>query len=567
MREDVRVCINPLAARDKFIYRQPRDTDRAPDSDDHDAASAGPEDSAQRGATSARRDEAADSVATAASAGREEAAQGAATGGGAAANTNGAPTDRAGHAGDGNAPSFPTRAPVDPDPATSSAAPTMDEVAYCNRPTAMEDTAFGEFLRFWRVASSEKGTSERIACGRVHYMKRGREGILIPWPSIRTDASNARCAYAMLKLYMPHRSEEELIGGDGAVATLKDFMPQLPRNVQAALNADPDDDESGADNANGGGGEATDGEDDAAGNSDDDAWAADQQSTRDPAAAPSTATVSSDGVRILTRAERQQWEGFIDHEAGVARAIKKEQREQFTASNAAVDASDYARVSAFTGEQTARRDSELEHLNAKQREVRDKLYNAFTRDGDNEQVMLTVAGEAGTGKSRIIEMVVLDALLQFGGAGLYGPVLVVAMTNAAAHLVGGQTVFKTLTMHKLNGSESALNKLRTELRQRFHPIKAIVLDEKSLLSTQNFGQILALWKFAFPEIEAPFAGRHFVLMGDFHQLPPVTGTPLFQEPKSTDSPATHHAWKALNERFEFVYIFAQRARRKLPLQR
>jgi hypothetical protein len=171
-------------------------------------------------------------------------------------------------------------------------------------------------------------------------------------------------------------------------------MPQLPRNVQAALNADPDDDESGADNANGGGGEATDGEDDAAGNSDDDAWAADQQSTRDPAAAPSTATatVSSDGVRILTRAERQQWEGFIDHEAGVARAIKKEQREQFTSSNAAVDASDYARVSAFTGEQTARRDSELEHLNAKQREVRDKLYNAFTRDGDNKQVMLMVTG-------------------------------------------------------------------------------------------------------------------------------------------------------------------------------
>ena len=71
-------------------------------------------------------------------------------------------------------------------------------------------------------------------------------------------------------------------------------------------------------------------------------------------------------------------------------------------------------------------------------------------------------------------------------------------------------------MYKLTGSENALSKLYTELRNRLRPVKAIVLDEKSLASLEDIGHILAVWRFAFPEIAAPFAGRHFVLIGDFY---------------------------------------------------
>jgi len=179
---------------------------------------------------------------------------------------------------------------------------------------------------------------------------------------------------------------------------------------------------------------------------------------------------------------------------------------------------------------------------------------AFTADGTGDQVLCMVAGEAGTGKSRAIDVIVLDALLQFGGAGQYGPVLVVAKTNAAAHLVGGQTVHKTFGMHKLNGHENALNRLYTELRNRFRPVKAVILDEKSLGSVEDLGHILALWSFAFPEIDAPFAGRHFVLIGDFYQLPTISGTPLYLKPKSRASPATHEAWQLLTERFAFIEL-------------
>jgi len=365
----------------------------------------------------------------------------------------------------------------------------------------------------------------------------------------------------MLKLYTPHRSEHDLVGGAGAVAKLREILPQLPRHVQAALLAEPEEEEhafADADDANSGGDDARVEQDAHAFGSDDMAWDADQQhSAREPAPASATATTSSAGVCMITSAERREWESYIDSQAKLARDMRREQREQFTAaeaSNVTGNASEYARISAFTRAQTERRDALLEGLGDKQREVRDALYRAFTADSTDDQVLLMVAGEAGTGKSRVIDVIVLDALLQFGGAGQYGPVLVVAKTNAAAHLVGGQTVHKTFGMHKLNGHENALSRLYTELRNRFRPVKAVILEEKSLASLEDLGHILALWRFAFPEIDAPFAGRHFVLIGDFYQLPTISGTPLYQKPKSRASPATHEAWQLLTERFTFIEL-------------
>jgi len=201
--------------------------------------------------------------------------------------------------------------------------------------------------------------------------------------------------------------------------------------VQATLLAEPEEEEhefADADNADDGGDDARAEEDAHAFGSDDMAWEADQQhSTREPAPASATATTSSAGVCMITSAERREWEGYIDNEAKLARDMKREQREQFTAAEASDvtgNASEYARISAFTHEPTERRDALLEDLSDKQREVRDALYHAFIADGTGDQVLLMVAGEAGTGKSRAIDVIVLDALLQFGGAGQYGPVLV-----------------------------------------------------------------------------------------------------------------------------------------------
>lgn len=55
-----------------------------------------------------------------------------------------------------------------------------------------------------------------------------------------------------------------------------------------------------------------------------------------------------------------------------------------------------------------------------------------------------------------------------------------------------------------------------------------VIDEKSMISTIMLYQIDARLREAFPENQKqPFGGISVVLMGDFAQLVPVTGKPLY----------------------------------------
>ena len=55
-----------------------------------------------------------------------------------------------------------------------------------------------------------------------------------------------------------------------------------------------------------------------------------------------------------------------------------------------------------------------------------------------------------------------------------------------------------------------------------------VIDEKSMISTVMLYQIDARLREAFPENQKqPFGGISVVIMGDFAQLVPVTGKPLY----------------------------------------
>lgn len=57
-----------------------------------------------------------------------------------------------------------------------------------------------------------------------------------------------------------------------------------------------------------------------------------------------------------------------------------------------------------------------------------------------------------------------------------------------------------------------------------------VIDEKSMISTVMLYQIDARLREAFPENQKqPFGGISVVLMGDFAQLVPVTGKPLYDD--------------------------------------
>jgi hypothetical protein len=66
------------------------------------------------------------------------------------------------------------------------------------------------------------------------------------------------------------------------------------------------------------------------------------------------------------------------------------------------------------------------------------------------------------------------------------------------------------------------------LERRFSTVKAIVLDEASMVSTALLAQIDSRLK-EVRNVGEPFGGFVMVLVGDFFQLPPVGGSPLFTQ--------------------------------------
>ena len=55
----------------------------------------------------------------------------------------------------------------------------------------------------------------------------------------------------------------------------------------------------------------------------------------------------------------------------------------------------------------------------------------------------------------------------------------------------------------------------------------MVIDEKSMINLKMLSIIDDRLRQIFPDTDRPFGGLNVLLCGDFFQLPPVTGRPLF----------------------------------------
>lgn len=93
------------------------------------------------------------------------------------------------------------------------------------------------------------------------------------------------------------------------------------------------------------------------------------------------------------------------------------------------------------------------------------------------------------------------------------------------------------------------NKLKHEYIRRVQdelgPIKIIIFDEISMVGADKLGTVDQICRLATLKISEIMGGIHFLIAGDFYQLPPVIENyhkPLYKEPVQGDRDMTLYGY-------------------------
>lgn len=135
---------------------------------------------------------------------------------------------------------------------------------------------------------------------------------------------------------------------------------------------------------------------------------------------------------------------------------------------------------------------------------------------------LFLTGSAGTGKSFTLKAIINH--LKEKGVN-YG---VTALTGCAAVLINGQTIHSFLYLgisRNLNDIYANLCKYKGNLN-KLRKLNALIIDEISMMDDELFiliNKLLMLIK----NNDQIFGGVQMILVGDFHQLPPINGDYCF----------------------------------------
>ena len=115
-------------------------------------------------------------------------------------------------------------------------------------------------------------------------------------------------------------------------------------------------------------------------------------------------------------------------------------------------------------------------------------------------------------------------------------IIIVAPTGSAAALLNGSTYHSVLNI----GSDRARNDITSQsnVRERLDGVDYIFLDEISMVACHELYQISASLAKARNMTETPFGGLNMIFAGDFAQLKPVFGSPLYSHTVGTSLDAS-----------------------------
>ena len=190
--------------------------------------------------------------------------------------------------------------------------------------------------------------------------------------------------------------------------------------------------------------------------------------------------------------------------------------------------------------------SMIRSLNVKQRKLFDIVQSWAKTYVKNMSVQLQLpieplhiflTGNAGCGKSFLMKLLYHSLTKTFACANVEKPkVLLMAPTGVAAINIDGTTIHTALNIPIGNFGKNLppLNsQMKSRLRNKLSDLKVLMIDEISMVSNDLLYYIHLRLIEIFDKVNGePFAGLTVITVGDFFQLPPVGGKPVYAEYKN-----------------------------------
>ena len=152
-----------------------------------------------------------------------------------------------------------------------------------------------------------------------------------------------------------------------------------------------------------------------------------------------------------------------------------------------------------------------------------------------DQLKMHLGGMGGTGKTQVIKALIS----MFDQRQENHRFIVLAPTGTAAALLNGSTYHSILGIRSSynSGEEESIkneNSIIKEVQERLEGVDYIFIDEISMIACHELYAISSQLSKVTNEHNKPFGGKNIILAGDFAQLPPTSGFPLYSNIVSKD---------------------------------
>lgn len=178
------------------------------------------------------------------------------------------------------------------------------------------------------------------------------------------------------------------------------------------------------------------------------------------------------------------------------------------------------------------------------------------------QLLMIIPGEGGVGKSKTIQTITSN----FKARGVDHFLAKGAYTGIAASVIDGKTLHVLAGINPKGGKHSArgLKKLAMYWTDK----RYLIIDEISMVSREFFAKIAKIIGTAKTRpgqlnCDRPFGGLNVVLVGDFHQFPPVIGkksAPLYWPSNAAKDSLQEIIGRQLYEQFTIVVRLKEQIR-------
>jgi ATP-dependent DNA helicase PIF1 len=154
-------------------------------------------------------------------------------------------------------------------------------------------------------------------------------------------------------------------------------------------------------------------------------------------------------------------------------------------------------------------------------------------EGSHDHRSVAIIGVAGCGKTTIIRYIQRQLKRAFAAAGLEKDIVLSATTSMAATLLEATNVYKVFGFVMKYDGKTKTHYPTPDwtkwhigtLGKRIGNIGALIIDEASMLSAVMLDEIDKMLRVVRRKDDMPFGGTQVILVGDFHQLPPIDTFP------------------------------------------